>query len=123
MSQCIAFEIVNNKTVRCVNIVANGDDWVCSLPECQRMNSKTIKSDRAVVVALHNIIYNDNDNVESDTNELCAAMELLPMIRESKRELTGTHIRGPIIEATDGVASNTDPAGALKRMPSNSKGD
>jgi hypothetical protein len=44
MSQYIAFEVVNNKTVRCVNIVANGNDWVCSLLECER------EADQEIVV-------------------------------------------------------------------------
>jgi hypothetical protein len=79
------------------------------------MNSKMIESVCAVIVALHSIINDDDDNVASDTDELCAAMELLPMICESNREITGMHIGGLIIEATDGVASNTDPAGALKK--------
>jgi hypothetical protein len=114
MSQCIAFEIVDNKTVRCVNIVANGNEWVCSLPECQRMNSRIIKSDRAVIIALH-IINDDDDNVKSDTDELCAAMEVLPMIRESNCEGASTHTGGLMIEATDGVASNSCPACALKK--------
>jgi hypothetical protein len=105
---------VDKKTVRCVNIVANGNEWVCSLPECERMNSRMIESDGAVIVALYNIINDDDDNVESDTEELCAAMEVLLMIRESNREITGMHTGGLMIEATDGVASNTGPAGALK---------
>jgi hypothetical protein len=113
MSLCIAFEIVDNKTVRCVNIVANGNEWVCSLPECQRMNSKMNASDRAVIIALHYVINDDDDNVGSDTDELCSAMEVLPMIRESSCEGAGTHTGGSMIEATGGVASNTGPVGAL----------
>jgi hypothetical protein len=115
MSQCIAFEIVDNETVRCVNIVANGNEWVCSLPECQRMNSRMIESKRAVIVALHNILNDGDDNVESDTDELCAAMEVLPMIRESSCKGAGPHTGGSMIEATDGVASSSCPAGALKK--------
>jgi hypothetical protein len=115
MSQCITFEIVDNKTVCCVNIVANGNEWVCSLPDCQRMNSRMIESDRAVITALHNIINDDDDNAESDTDELCAAMEVLPMICESSCEGAGTHTGGSIIEATNGVGSSSGPAGALKK--------
>jgi hypothetical protein len=115
MSQCIAFEVVNNKTVRCINIVANGNDWLCSLPECQRMNSRMVQSDRAVIIARHNIINDDDDNVESVTDEFMCGNGVLPMICDSKREPTGAYIRGTIIDATDGVASNIDPVGALKK--------
>jgi hypothetical protein len=117
MSQCIPYEIVHNKTVRtqrCVNTVANGNEWVCSLPECQSMNSKMIESDRALLVALFNIINDDDENAESDTDELCAAMEVLPMIRESNCEVDGMHTGGSMIEAADVVASSSCPAGALK---------
>jgi hypothetical protein len=91
MSQCIAYEIVDNETVRRVNTVANGNECVCSLPECQSMNSKMIESDRAVLVAHFNIINHNDENVESETDELCAAMEVLPLIRESNCEVDGTH--------------------------------
>jgi hypothetical protein len=79
------------------------------------MNSRMMESDRAVIVALHNIINDDDDNVESDTDELCAAMEVLPMIRESSCEGAGTHTGGSMIEATDCVVSSSCPAGALKK--------
>jgi hypothetical protein len=115
MSQCIAFEVVNNKTVRCVNIVANGHDWVCSLPKCQRMYSRMVESDSSVIIALHNIMNDDDDNVGSDTDESMCGNGMLPMRCESKRERASTRIGGPIIDATNGVASNTDPAGALKK--------
>ena len=79
------------------------------------MNSKMIESDRAVLVALFNIIDNDDENIESDTEDLCAAMEVLPMIRERNCEGAGMHTGGLMIEATDGVASNSCPAGAFKK--------
>jgi hypothetical protein len=69
ITQCIAYEVVNNKGVRCVNTVANGNEWVCSNLVCQSMNSKMIESYRALLVALFNIIYDDDENIESDTYE------------------------------------------------------
>jgi hypothetical protein len=51
----------------------------------------------------------------SDTDELCAAMELLLMIRERSCEGDGLHTGGLIFEATAGVASSSCPAGALKK--------
>jgi hypothetical protein len=107
------YDIVDIKTVRCVNFVANFNEWVYSLLECQRMNSRMIESDRAVLVDLHNIINNDDPNVESDTDELCAAMEVLPMICEICCEGVGTHTGGSIVEATDVVVSSSCPAGVL----------
>jgi hypothetical protein len=76
-----------------------------------------------VLVALFNIINDDDENVESDTDDLCAAMEVLLMIREIDCEVDGTRTRGSMIEAADVVASSSCPAGTLKSMPSNSKGD
>jgi hypothetical protein len=79
------------------------------------MNSKMIESDRAVLVALFNIIDDDDENVESDTHDLCAAMEVLTMIREIDCEVVGTHTGGSMVEAADVVASSSCPAGALKK--------
>ena len=76
------------------------------------MKTRMVESDHAVIIALHNTINNDDDNVESNTDESMCGNGMLPMICESKREPTSTHIGGPII---DGVASNTDPADALKK--------
>jgi hypothetical protein len=98
MSQCITYEVVNNKAVRCVYTVVNGKEWVCSNPVCQSMNSKMIESDRDVLVALFNIIDDGAENIESDTDELCAAMEVLPMIREIDCEVEGTHTGGSMSE-------------------------
>jgi hypothetical protein len=42
-----------------------------------------IESYRDVLVALFNIIDDYDENIESDTDELCAAMEVLPMKRET----------------------------------------
>jgi hypothetical protein len=74
-----------------------------------------VESDHAVIVALHHIISDDDDNVESDTDEFMCGTGMLPMLCDSKREPTGAYIGGPIVDATDGLASNTDPAGALKK--------
>ncbi len=78
------------------------------------MKTRMVESDHAVIIALHNTINDDDDNVESDTDDSMCGNGMLPILCESKREPTGMHIGGPILDATDGVASNTDPAGALK---------
>jgi hypothetical protein len=79
------------------------------------MNSKMTESDRAVLVALFYIINDDDENVESDTDDLCAAMEVLAMIHEIDCKVDGTHTGGSMIEAADVVASSSCPAGALKK--------
>jgi hypothetical protein len=114
MLQCIAYEVVNNTAVCCVNTVANGNEWACSNPMCESMDSKMMESDRAVLVALFNIIDDDDENIESDTDDLCAAMEVLPMIREINCEVDGTHIGDSMSEAASVIASRSCPAGALK---------
>jgi hypothetical protein len=121
MSQRIAYDVVNGKAVRCVNTVAYGSEWVCSNPTCQSMGSKMIESDRGVLVALFSIIDDDDDNIESDADVLCAAMEVLPMIREIDPEVDGTHTVGSTSGAASVVAASSYPSGAFIVMPSNSK--
>jgi hypothetical protein len=58
-----------------------------------------------VINALHNIINDDDDNVESETVEYMCGNGMLPIICDSKREPSVAYIGGPIIDATDGVAS------------------
>jgi hypothetical protein len=79
------------------------------------MDSIMVESDSAVIIALNNIINDDDVNVESDTDAFMCGNGMLPMICESKGEPTGMHIGGPIIDVSDSVASNTDPAGALEK--------
>jgi hypothetical protein len=45
MPQCIAYDVLDGKVGRCVNIVPDGGFMVCSNPMCQRINSKMIESD------------------------------------------------------------------------------
>jgi hypothetical protein len=56
-----------------------------------------------------------DNNVESNTDEFMCGNGMLPIICDSMREPTGTYIGGLVIDATDGVVSKTDPAGALKK--------
>jgi hypothetical protein len=85
------------------------------------MGSKMIESNRCVIAALFNIIDDDVDNIKSDADELCAAMEVLPTIREIDPEVDGKHVLGLTCGATNVVDPFCHPSEALVGMPSTSK--
>jgi hypothetical protein len=88
---------------------------------CQRMGSKMVKSNGCVIAALFNIMDDNVDNIESEADELCSAMELLPMLREIDPVADVKHVLGLTCGATNIVDPFYHPSEALVGMPSISK--
>jgi hypothetical protein len=85
------------------------------------MGSRMTESDRGALGALFKIIDDDDDNIESDADELCVAMKVLPMIREINPEVDGTHMVGLTSGTTSVVDPSCHPSDVLVVMPSTSK--
>jgi hypothetical protein len=74
-----------------------------------------------VIATLFNSIDDDVDNIKSDDDELCTAMEVLLTIREIDPEVDGKHVLGLTCGATNVVDPFCHPSEALAGMPSTSK--
>jgi hypothetical protein len=85
------------------------------------MGSKMVENNRCVIVALFNIMDDDVDNTESEADELCSAMEVLPLLREIDPVADAKHVLGFTCGATNVVYPFCHPWEALVGMPSISK--